>query len=189
MRRMMLGCLSSKRLLAFDSFSRANGALGTAEFGGTWIDTNATVAIVSQNAKGTEGTYTNVNHLVMPQLDYDVSADVTWYTGEVVSLCARLNAISNYMRVRYDGTNVIIQKVISGSSTNLGSAAFAWTSGATMRFGFSVSANTFTASIDGVKILSVSDDNITKTYYGVGFGSSKSGAVPASTFDNFMVLG
>lgn len=183
--------LQSILTLAQDSFDRANGALGNAEIGGAWTINGGSVSIVSNQAKGGTSSTTNAATLVMLRLNYTVYADITWYTGEIVSIIARCDSsgISNHMRLRYDGTNLEITKVISGSSTTLATSALSWMSGTTKRLRFSCIGNDFVGSVDGVPVLTTTDDNATKTKYNVGFGLFKSGAVSASTANNFLAEG
>lgn len=192
MKRMMMGCLSSKRPLAQDAFNRANGALGTADLGGAWVANNATVTIVSNKAKGGQDTFTNAATLVISQLDYDVSVDVAWFTGEVINVLARCAAtgIADYMGLRYDGSALgITRRLANGTPSVLASQSYSWTSGDTHRLRFSCSGNLFKGYADGVEIVSISDDNSTKTRFNAGFSASKSGVIPSSTFDNFLVMG
>ena len=191
MNKIMFLKVYGRRILAQDSFDRSNGALGTAEIGGAWTVNNGSVSIVSNKAKGGSATATtDAATLVMGQLDYEISVDITWYTGEVVSVFARCAAsgVSDLMRLRYDGTDIVITKIISGSSTTLATAALSWTSGTTKRLALSCVGNTFVGYVDGVQYVSVTDDNTTKARYNVGFGAF-AGAAPASLFDNFLVMG
>ena len=191
MNKIMFLKVYGRRILAQDSFDRSNGALGTAEIGGAWTVNNGSVSIVSNKAKGGSATATtDTATLVMGQLDYEISVDITWYTGEVVSVFARCAAsgFSDLMRLRYDGTDIVITKIISGSSTTLATAALSWTSGTTKRLALSCVGNTFVGYVDKVQYVNATDDNTTKTRYNVGFGAFAA-AAPASLFDNFLVMG
>ena len=190
MKRMMIGCLSAKRLMASDAFNRSNGALGTADVGGSWVATAGTFAISSNKAVATVSG-TSVSTLQMAQTDYDIAADCVWVTGESVAIVGRSPASGNdnHIRLRANGTDILIEKRISTTNTTLATTALSWTSGTTKRLRLSCSGNLFVGYVDGVQVLSVSDDNVTKTNSYVGIQAAKTSAVPASTFDNFLVLG
>lgn len=172
--------------IAKDGFDRANGPLGNAEVGGAWLVNNGSVTIVSNKAKGGTAGTTNMATLLMPQLDYDISVDFTWYSGEVISLVARSDASAglNFMRIRYDGTKVEIYKVIAGVSTSLASYNYSWGSGATHNLRLSCRGNDFTGYLDGALVVSATSDNATKVNYRAGFGLYESGGTPASLADN-----
>lgn len=188
MRRMMIGCLNGIRIAAYDRFDRANGALGTAEVGGAWSSVSGTCAIASNKAKGTTSGASNIAALECSVTEQDVSASVVWYTGETASLLCRVSDANNYMRVRVDGTTLQVFRVVSGSSTSIATYSYTWTSGAAHKLSIKCAANTFYVLIDDALVITVTDDNATKTYTKAGFVAFKTGAVPESTFDNFMVM-
>lgn len=182
---------AGRYVIGRDGFNRVNGPLGNAEIGGAWSVNNGTVTIVSFKAKGGTSGTTNMATLLMPQLDYEISADFTWATGEVLSVIARSDssAAQNFMRLRYDGTKIEIMKTISGTSTSLASYNHSWANGATKNLKLFCRGNTFTGYINDVAVISVTDDNATKTLTRAGIGLYKSGGVPASTAKNVLVNG
>lgn len=191
MKRLMMACLSSKRPLAIDSFDRANGALGTADLGGAWIANLGTFSITSNQAKETLSGGTSVATLTISQLDYDVSADITWYSGDTIGLIARCDSsgVENFMRLRYDGSTIDITKTVSSTLTVLNSYSFTWGNGTIRRLRFSCSGNKFIGYVDGVEVISTIDDNPTKTKYNAGMSAAKVGSAAQTLFNNLLVMG
>jgi hypothetical protein len=174
-------------ILVSDTFTRSNGAIGTAEVGGAWSATS--VSVVSGKAKGTDTTYTNNATIAVSQVDIGAFADFAWYTGENFSLYARADSgMANFMRVRYDGTNIELTRTISSTNTVMASYAFAWVSAEVHRIGLVCSGNTFGVYLDGSMIISITDDNATKTLLRAGFATQKTGGVPSTTVDNVLIV-
>lgn len=190
MKRLMMACVNGRRTIASDTFTRSNGAIGTAELGGAWVVPVGSVNVSSNQAKGTSNN-SNYAALLIPQLDYEVSADVTWYTGEILAIVLRGSSSNDdsQMRARIIGTEITITKRLSGTNTTLATYSSTWTSGTTKNVKISCYGNVFTCYLNGTQILTATDDNATKTQQYAGFLASKSAAVPASLFDNFLVMG
>lgn len=180
----------SVRVLASDAFNRSNGALGNADIGGAWVATAGTFAISSNKAIATASD-TSVATLRMGQVNYDISADCIWRTGESVAIVGRSPASGNdnHVRLRANGTSLLIEKRISTTNTTLASVPLSWTSGDMKNLRLSCSGNLFVGYVDGVGVVSATDDNITKTNVYVGIQAAKADAIPTSTFDNFLVIG
>lgn len=192
MKRLMMACLSGRRVLAQDSFDRSNGALGNADIGGAWTVSEGTFAIATNKAKATANAVRSCAVLLMPQLDYEISCDITWYTGDIAIIVARsTNANANdQIRARVSGTTILLQKIISDSGTTLGSSySYTWSNGATHNIKLSCKGNDFIVYLDGTSVITATDDNATKTNQYAGLLASKTGAVPATLFDNLLVMG
>lgn len=186
----MIGCLGGRRPLASDTFNRPDGLIGTADVGGAWTINAGSFNVVSNKAKAATSGFTSVATLVISPLDYEVSADVTWSGDSRAAIVARCDSsgITNYMRLYTDGSSIVIGKIISNSATVLNSYSYAWTSGATHNLRLVCSGNNFYGYLDGVLVVSASDDNATKTLTNAGLLASPVSGVPTSLFDNFLVL-
>lgn len=186
---LLVGKFLEDGIVAIDTFNRANGAPGTADAGGNWTIVNATVAIASQKLKGTQATFSNAATIPLSQVDVGIFVDFTWYTGEIIGIIARAaSGYTTFMRLRYDGAKFEITKAISGE-TVIATYDYAWTNGTTKRIGFACAGNAFAGYIDGAVVITATDDNVTKTDIRVGLTFAKAGAIPASTADNFLVVG
>lgn len=177
-------------ILAYDSFNRANGSLGTAEIGGAWTVAEGTFSVSSNQAKGSTSAASRC-FAVLPisTPNCSISCEVTWFTDEITSIVARSTSANaeNQMRCRINGSTVSIEKRISDSATTLVSVSYSWTSGLAKLVKFVCNGNDFSVFINGVLIASATDDNALKTNTYVGMLAAKSGAVPATLFNNFSV--
>lgn len=175
-------------LYAKDGFDRANGPLGSPEYGAPWSVGYGTVSIVSNKAKGGTAGANGAFLQTLGKKDYLVSADFVWNSTETVSLIARSasTADDNHMRLRYDGTKLTIFRKISGTQVTLAEYAYAWTSGSMHNLGLACAGNTFRAYIDGALVITLTDDNATKSNIYAGFAIYKP-TIPAGTADNFRV--
>lgn len=180
-----------KRTLAQDSFDRANGAIGTAEFGGAWTINAGSFNIVSNKAKAGTSGFSSAATLAISPLDYEVSADVTWSGDSRAAIVARCDSsgITNYMRLYTDGSSIVIGKIIASSATALATYSYSWTSGTTHNLKLACNGNNFSAYLDGVLVASVTNDNATKTLKNAGISASPVSGTPTSLFDNFLVMG
>lgn len=125
--------------LAYDTFTRADGAIGSTEMLGpdnqaltalAWTLQAGTIAIVSNTASVTSapaiGTVTAASADVLFEVNVTRSAG----SGGVV---LRYADSSNYVIARHDGTNAILDKVVAGSTTNVISAAATYAAAAPVR--------------------------------------------------------
>lgn len=185
------------RYLVYDTFTRANGNLGNAETGQAWLSNGVPTAawLVSSNvAKRASATTadSDIAYVDCGQTDVTVSADITlagdWNS---VRLVARMNGSTydNCMIFYIDATNIVtIQRKISGSAVELGTASQTFVSGSTYACSFSCKGNTFTASINGVVKVSVTNDNALKTNTKVGMHWPVATLSAGQYIDNFLVV-
>lgn len=118
-----------------DSFTRANGALGTSNdheggSAGAWTSNLGTGEVIS-NAAGFTALSGGVGIATIEGNDTDLilSAALTRSAGNV-GIVIRYTDSSNYIRAYHDGTNVKIDKVVAGSVTAVVSTAVAYSAGA-----------------------------------------------------------
>ena len=181
--------------LVYDRFNRANGNLGSAETGQVWLSNGvATTAwgVSSNVAKRTTVT-TSINDIAYVdcgRADVTVSADITiggnWNS---VRLVARMSGsvYDNCMSLYIDsGNRVQIQRKISGSAVEIGTASQTLTKGETYACVLTCSGNDFTASINGVVKVSVTDDNALKTNTQVGMYWPNVELGASQYIDNFL---
>lgn len=121
--------------LWYDSFTRADGALGSSETTGP--DGQATPATAWVNQTGTIGVTGNAAQatalagglalatIPTTYADVHVRAALTRAAGNI-GINARFQDTDNYLRAYHDGTNVVCQQVVAGTPTTLrtGAAAF-----------------------------------------------------------------
>lgn len=124
--------------LVSDSFNRSNGALGTANGAGseetaptsTWTDQIGTWAVAS-NAAACSATSGGVGVATLPHgtINVMVEVEVTRSAG-VAGVVLRYLDSSNYIIAYHDGTNVKLDKVVAGVTTNVISAVTTYSAGA-----------------------------------------------------------
>ena len=159
---------SFKPVKVYDGFNRANGALGSAETGQIWTSTWGSHAIVSNKQTATSvdygysyaGVNAGINNMSIKATFTRVAA-----TTARVGLVGRGEGATstNFIKFQLDGTTAKIIKRISNVDTELASAAFAWGDGETHTLKANLKNNTFELYVDDVLIVSVINDNITKT--------------------------
>lgn len=128
--------------LAYDTFTRANGVLGSSETTGpdgqtvtalSWTSTLGTWAVATNAAaaSATSGgsAFATVDAGVA---DIIIDAAVTRSAG-VAGIVLRYANSTNYIIAYHDGTNAKLDKVIAGSTTNVLSAVATYSAGATLR--------------------------------------------------------
>ena len=176
------------RVLASDTFTRANGTLGNAEVGGAWAVPEGTFAVSSNKAKGT-AVGTSYAVLQLTQLNYSISADITWYTGDTIALVFRGTGTNSddQMRIRFIAGTLSITRRLAGTNVDIATYSYTWSSGSSHNIKAVCNGNTFTCYLDGTQVMTATDDNTTKSNLYVGLLSSKSGSAPATTFDNLRV--
>lgn len=148
-----------------------NGVLITVQS----YNNHATVVANTSNAGSfytTEGTY--------PDADYEISSNVTFAGGDssyTRSMGLRVQDANNMYLLRYGGSTMIMYKRVSGTWSTIGTA-----SGVSLvsnlvapyigqSVSFSAVGTTLTAKVDGVTVLTVTDDSITATgKAGIGLG-------------------
>ena len=190
------------KTIVYDSFNRSNGNLGTAESGQPWLTNgSATTAwVVSANkakrASATENV-TDVAYINCGKQDVIVSGDITIGSGSGSFgnyLVARMSGVSvdNSISFCIDSVGGIrIIKRIAGAATSLAVGTYSITLGNSYSCSLSCIGNKFSASINGVVVLTATDDNALKTNTIVGmFIPVYSAFSPDIDFiDNFTVKG
>jgi len=125
--------------IAYDTFTRANGALGNSEAAGP--DSQAVAALAWNNRVGTTQIATNkasasalVGGLAIATVDtgtIDVVMQGTLTSaGDEVGLVMRYGDADNYVRAEHDGTNMKLIKRVATSETDVISAVVALGAGA-----------------------------------------------------------
>lgn len=178
---------------AYDTFTRANGALGSSETTGpdsqvvgskAWTDTLGTWAIASDvaGASATSGG-SAFETLDAGVADIIIDAAVTRSAG-VAGIVLRYKDSSNYVIAYHDGTNCKLDKVIGGSTTNVKSAVATYSAGATLRV--ITSGSSFRLFYNNAAVSTVgtiSDAAVqTTTLHGLYTTST------SNTFDNFLIF-
>lgn len=118
--------------LAYDSFTRANGALGSTETVGpdlqviaakAWTLQNGTIAIVSNRANVTAlGGANAIATIDAGSADILIDAPVTRTAGSGGVILRYVDA-NNYIIGYHDGTNAKLDKIVAGATTNVLTAA------------------------------------------------------------------
>lgn len=191
------------RAIVSDAFNRANGYLGNSETGQAWLTSGSPTTawnVSSNSAKRSSATSsgTDVAYIDAGKSNVIVSAGIRPGGFANQYIVARMSgaSVNNCIMFAFnvnDGVTAIIQitKTISGASTTLASVNFPYTMGNTYLCSLSCIGNDFTASIDGVPILSATDDNALKTNTMVGmFIPFASGVTYTEDYmDNFTARG
>lgn len=128
--------------LAYDTFTRSNGALGSTETTGpdgqaatalAWAADAGTVA-VSSNAAICSALSGGLGYTTVTTSSADVVAEVNLTRNTATAgLILRYVDADNYLKVDHDGTNLIFTKRVAGSNTNLVSAAATYGAGRQIR--------------------------------------------------------
>lgn len=129
--------------LAYDSFGRGNGALGSTEIYGpdsqgvsarAWTDTAGTWAIATNKAN-CSALAGGLGLATVPTNTADVIADVAvTRTAGAAGLVLRYQDADNYLYAYHDGTNAaLIKRVATVESNVVAPAAAAYAAGATLR--------------------------------------------------------
>ena len=183
--------------IAFDYFNRANGALGTADSGQSWITPAETLSIVSNKAARTTATPSLGVNAFLPTgaQAHVIDSDITLGSGDLAGLRVLSSTSSpeqNGWAVYFNGSDAYIVLFQSGGITTHATASFNWTAGATKHVKVSASQSGTTISIvayvDGVSVVTsnyASAPTGTLTYAGLFL--LKTGSAPTSTFDNVVI--
>ena len=183
--------------IVVDRFNRANGYLGNADSGQAWLTGGSptTSWVVSSNVAklaSVPGLSTMITYIDYDVSNVTVSADITiTYRSQGSCILARLG--SSYdesigMFVYNDGTVSIVKRDLGGV-TVLATGTYSHSDGGTHSCSLSCIGNDFTASIDGVVRVSVTNDNALKTNTKVGMFLPITGSADFDYFDNFVVRG
>lgn len=181
--------LSACAALAYDSFTRVNGALGSTETtdadsqtipAKAWTDQIGTWAVATNKATATalaggvavatyDAGYTDVYHTVPITRTAGVGGGVVRYVDS-----------SNYIRFSHNGTNFVVEKVVAGTPTTVITAAATYSAGAggqVMMEGTTVRAFYNNAAVGAVSTIS---DAVLQTSTLVGVYTTDIG----NSFDN-----
>jgi hypothetical protein len=142
--------------LVYDTFTRSNGALGNSETTGpdsqtlvakAWTDQEGTWAVstnaAAASALASGSAIATVNG---GKADVHLEVNMTRSVGNVGAVCRYVDT-NNKVLIYHDGTNLKIDKVIAGTTTNVASTAIAFSAGATLRV--FVEGSTFRALYNG----------------------------------------
>lgn len=111
------------RVIAWDTFNRADGALGTSESGHTWEVLSGTWAIASNQATSTDGVFDTAAVIDPGEADVDVRAWMNYSGASRTGLVVRGIDSSNFLFVARRDTDFRILKLDAGSSTQLAAAS------------------------------------------------------------------
>lgn len=182
--------LSAFAALAYDTFTRANGALGLTETTDPDAQTIAAKAWTAQ-----QGTWAIASNVAAASgLDGGGIAIATYDAGYVDTLhtvpitraagvgggVVRYVDSSNYIRFSHDGTNFVVEKIVAGTPTTVITAAATYVAGADGRVivdGTSIRAFYNNASVGSLSTIS---DAALQTSTLVGLYTTDTG----NTFDN-----
>lgn len=172
--------------VASDSFNRADGAIGstdgaaTAEVGGSgkaWTNQVGSFAIGTNKAVPTLDGGLAVATVDAGSPDLYVQATPT-LAGGSVGLVAWWTDADNHLRVRHDGTNAVLEKVVAGFASTLKTAAKALADVAIVTRGTTVTLFANDSGVDGneTAVADVTPTNLCGLY------STDAG----NTIDNFV---
>ena len=175
--------------LAYDTFTRADGALGSTEVVGMsgqaitariWTSNVGTVAVATNKAAASALTG-GIAIATAPCVSDDVMADLAYTRSDGTSgLIVRYTDADNYVRAVHDGTNAKLIKRVAGTETTLIDTAATYSAGALLRVianGTSISLFYNQLAVGTVQTVT----GLTGTACGI-YASSVS-----DTFDNFNV--
>ncbi|HEX6393125.1 MAG TPA: LamG-like jellyroll fold domain-containing protein [Acidimicrobiales bacterium] len=174
---------SGGTVLASDTFQRANQShWGTASNGQTWggdANSNSSFSI-SGNAGLVSNTGGNSYSAVLGPTATDsevyATGSMSSYSSSNFGDVVRWTDTNNWYKAYIDGSNLIIQKKVSGSTTTLASTPFSPTAGTSYSIHFRVVGSTLTANVwasSGTEptgwMLTATDTTFTSGYTGMRF--------------------
>ncbi|MBN1640369.1 MAG: hypothetical protein JXA09_03965 [Anaerolineae bacterium] len=179
--------------LAYDTFARGDGALGSSEAAGpdgqavgarTWINTLGTTEIASSKASASALSGGEAMATVdVSTVDILVQADLA-RAGDEVGLVLRYADAQNYVVAYHDGTNAKLDKVVGGATTSVISGAAAYSANATLVV--VADGTSFSLFYDDAKIGATSTINDAALQTGTAHGLYS--ANTGNTHDNFSVM-
>lgn len=184
-----------------DTFTRANGVIGTAETGGAWTPsaTSGVWSVASNKASCAKvDNVHNSTTLAIAQANVTVTVDLTLSATNnraLAGIVMRYADANNWLRVslgKYTSTNdLFIQQFLAGSLTTLSDiTTMGLVNGNTYALKVVISGTTITAFVDGVQKASASfNAGLTTQTYGLTmFAAAANFDDGGSTFDNFLVV-
>lgn len=189
-----LGKPVRRRYLLRDTFSRADGALGTAEVGGAWGGGVSSWTISS--GKAVQGDTTNNNATLDAGYSGSVEFGVRMTTGRATSngsgLWLRANADGgNRIALHYESDGVtnswVLYRVVSGAFTSIGSYSPSLAAiGYTWALNIRLRGSLIVVNIDGTDRISVTEStHQSQTIYAIRKASAGDSAC---AFDDFYVV-
>jgi hypothetical protein len=139
--------------LAQDSFQRPNQAhWGTASDGHIWGgDANtASFYSIANNTGQVSNTTTSSNAVLGPvatNAEVLFSGSMSSYTNSNLGAVLRWTDTNNWYKAYIDGTTLVVQKKVNGSTTIIGSALFTATAGTSYTLRFRVVGSTLYAKV------------------------------------------
>ena len=185
-RRRREGAKAGARPLVSDSFNRANGAIGVADTGQTWIDEGEGWQVLSNTARatGSPGAL-GAQACVLNAGVSDCTITVTFSTYSSAQFIAfRLSDVNNLLAFYLSGTNTArILKLAAGTQTT----AYTTTTNTNIASGdiysVTLSGSSITLKQNGVQIGTTQTNSFNQTATNHGIGTNTT----ASRFDTFSV--
>lgn len=188
-------------LIISDEFNRADGYLGNADTGQAWLTNGSPTTawnVASNSAKRSSATSSALDVAYIDSGKSNVVVSAIMKIGGYAAQClvARMGGVSIDDCIRFVfnlnpvGT-LSIRKTIASVTTILATANFSYAHGSSYLCSLSCIGNDFIATLDGVQVLSATDDNALKTNTKVGmFIPFASGATYTEDYmDNFTARG
>lgn len=189
----------NSRWIAFDSFDRSNGLLGSADSGQAWASANLNQwGVLSNLAVRTGGTSSNGESVVLDSgvANHTVEADLTLDSSDVyVGLCFQSHVTtpsSLGWRFRCGASVCRISAVVAGTNYDYENASYTWNSGEKHHVKVKTRQSGGHLYIDCYidDVLIVSRDETTYVYAastGAGLYLRSSASAPLSTFDSIKI--
>lgn len=188
--------LTSEKVLAKDSFTRADNALdlGYADKGGLWTQIDGSkLGIVSNQVYNSNDIGIDALGLATVDAKYPnvaVEMDIVWKGSVGLSALFRGDGTNNN-RIIWGINNfgdLVINRRVGGASTTLGTIAITEEDGRTYRLKVISKGNDFNCYLDGQLMLSLTDDNVLKTNTRCGLLIYMAQVNPLARIDNFKVV-
>jgi len=180
--------LAKAPLVAADTHTRGDGALGTADTGQVWETQTGTPAIVSGKVTGSAAF---IAALPVGRADLDVSCEITMQAAIAPSLCFRTGPTSaDRLQILLDTANGFrLAKVDTNVFTVLATAAQSFTAGTTYTVRVVAVGAVITAYLDGIQMLTYTLSGAEQTKYSAytRVGYRLNGPVAGVLFDNLLV--
>lgn len=185
--------------IALDTFNRADGSLGTADSGQSWLATDlAQWGVVSNHGMRTAGTASIGAAVAIDSAtaNHTVEADITFGAGDTYAGLCFQSSLSdpsqNGWRFRCAASVCRFTYVLNGTNTDYESASITWSGGEKHRVKVVTRQSSGTlyidAYIDNVLTLSRTETTyVNASYTGAGLYSRKTTSAPLSTFDSFKI--
>ncbi len=184
--------------LAKDTFQRANQTnWGTASDGQKWggdANSSSVFSISANTGKVANGStsYSAVLGPIATNAQVLFSGSISNFNGTNLGAVLRWRDGNNWYKAYIDGSNLIIQKKVQGTTTILGTKAFTATAGTSYSLRFSISSTTLSAKVwqTGTNeptswMITVTDSSIQSGYCGLRILDANSAV---ATFTSFIAI-